>query len=85
MSGLFRSHLEAESLLGYYLEQGQQAYGIVAERMEMTMSPQASVFKALAVEFESISGALDYMRKVYMRPGQQAGPYEGMLRRLELN
>jgi hypothetical protein len=85
MSGLFRSHLEAESLLGYYLEQGQQAYGIVAERMEMTMSPQASVFKALAVEFESISGALDYMRKVYMRPGQQAGPYEGMLRPLELN
>ena len=85
MSGLFRPHLEAESLLDYYLEQGQQAYGIVAERMEMTMSPQASVFKALAAEFESVSGALDYMRKVYMRPGQRTGPYEDLLRQLDLN
>ena len=85
MSGLFRAHLEAESLLDYYLEQGQQAYGIVADRMEMTMSPQASVFKALAAEFESVSGALDYMRKVYMRPGRQAGPYQDLLRQLELN
>ncbi len=41
--------------------------------------------RALAAEFEQLSGALDYMRKVYMRPVVAPSPYAEVLRHLDLN
>ena len=85
MSGLFRAHVEGGSMLSYYLVEGEQSYATVAERMSMTVDPEAGVFRALAAEFERLSGALDYMRKVYMRPAMRSGPFAGVLRDMDLN
>ncbi|MFH1570662.1 MAG: hypothetical protein ABIL09_21910 [Gemmatimonadota bacterium] len=85
MSGLFRAHVEGGALLGYYLAEGERAYRTVAERLSLALSGEAVVYRALAAEFEQLSGALDYMRKVYMQPQLQAGPYGEALRRLGLN
>lgn len=85
MCGLFRDHVEKHSLLSYYLLAGPQAYRTVAERMQMTRGDDAAVFRGLAAEFEQLAGALDYMRKVYMRPVARDSPYADVLRQLDLN
>ena len=52
----------------------------------MTVDPEADVFRALATEFERLSGALDYMHKVYTRPGMDgSGRYDQLLRQMNLN
>lgn len=85
MCGLFRDHVEGHSLLSYYLLEGPQAYRTVAERMQMTHSEEAAVFWGLADQFEQLSGALDYMRKVYMRPVAADNTHAEVLRQLDLN
>ena len=85
MSGLFRAHVEDRELLGYYLEQGRSAYLAVAEHLHLALAADAAVFRELADEFEPLSGALDYMRKVYMRPELHSGPYAEMLRGFQTN
>lgn len=52
----------------------------------MTVDPDAGVFRALATEFECLPGALDYMRKAYMRPGMDgSGRCDQLLRQKDLN
>jgi len=80
MSGLFRLHVERRALLDYYLLQGRQAYRSVAELGRLAFSSDSRIFRALADRFEHLSGALDYMRKVYLRPALRTGPYRGLLR-----
>lgn len=85
MSGVFRPHVEGESLLGYYLSEGESAYRIVGEHLQMTYAQGAALYRALAAEFERLSGALDYMRKVYMRPEMHDGAYAELVRQFGTN
>lgn len=82
MSGLFRAHVEADSLLDYYLMQGQQAYRSVADLGAMAHMPGSRIFMALSDQFEPLSGALDYVRKVRMRPEMVDGEYAEIVRGL---
>jgi hypothetical protein len=36
-------------------------------------------FETLASDFQRVSGALDYMRKVYLRPAARNSPYRDLL------
>lgn len=85
MSGLFRAYVEGESLLGYYLSEGERAYRIVGEHLQMTYAQGAPLYRALASNFEHLSGALDYMRKVYMRPEMHTGTYADLVRKFGTN
>ncbi len=67
-SGLFRTWVEQNGLGSYYLEQGRRAYGAAAELAQLGCASQARIFSALEEQFEHLSGGLDYVRKVYMRP-----------------
>lgn len=83
MSGLFRAHVEHLALLDYYLLQGGQAYRSVAEMGQLAFAGEARLFAALGSRFEHLSGALDYVRKVHMRPALHGGVYGQMLRDME--
>jgi len=85
MSGVFRPHVEGDSLLSYYLTEGERSYHTVAARMGLLHDREAAVYRALAADFEHLSGALDYMRKVYMHPDLHEGPYREVLRSFGLN
>ena len=81
-SGLFRTWVERQGLGGYYLEQGRRAYGAVAEMAQLGLVSQARLFAALAEQFEHLSGALDYVRKVYMRPELHGGSHGALMRQI---
>ena len=82
-SGLFRAWVERQGLGEYYFEQGRQAYRAVAEMAELSFAAEGQLFRALGEEFEHLSGALDYVRKVYMRPELHPGSYGALLRDME--
>lgn len=81
-SGLFRTWVERQGLGGYYLEQGRKAYGAAAELAQLGFASQARLFGTLEEQFEHLSGGLDYVRKVYMRPELQGGSHGRLLRQL---
>ncbi len=81
-SGLFRTSVERQGLGGYYLEQGKNAYGAAAELAQLGFASQARLFSALEEQFEHLSGGLDYVRKVYMRPELHNGPHGSLMRQL---
>ncbi|MEW6753079.1 MAG: hypothetical protein AB1505_19185 [Candidatus Latescibacterota bacterium] len=83
MSGLFRPHVERSALLDYYLAQGRAAYRAAADLGQLALLPEVQLFAALSDRFEHLSGGLDFMRKVYMRPELHAGPYRDLLQDLE--
>ena len=85
MSGVFRPHVEHNGYLNHYLDQGGVNYLAVGERLQMMGERQAALFHGLAGCFEAVSGALDYMRKVYMVPAARSGPYSAIMRQLDLN
>ena len=81
-SGLFRTWVERQGLGGYYLEQGRRAYGAAAELAQLGFVSQARLFGALEEQFEHLSGGLDYVHKVYMRPELQGGSHGALMRQL---
>ena len=81
-TGLFRTWVERQGLGGYYLEQGRRAYGAAAELAQLGFVSQARLFGALEEQFEHLSGGLDYVRKVYMRPELHGGPHGALMRQL---
>lgn len=83
MSGVFRAYVEHHSLLNYYLAEGRRTYSAVAELKQLSFAADAKIFQALAADFERLSGALDYMRKVYMRPELHGGAYGDLLRKMD--
>lgn len=83
MSGLFRRYVEGRSLLDYYLTEGQRAYHSVSELGQLALTPDSRIFRTLATRFEHLSGALDYVCKVHMRPELHSGPYRDLLRQME--
>jgi len=61
MSGLFRERLQARGQLGYYLDHGRSAFG---QSADFEANPKrAQVFRRLYLNFEPISGTLNYIRR----------------------
>ena len=82
MSGIFRSYVERHDFLGFYLQEGGKAYREVARLDRISYRSGAALFEVLASEFENISGALDYMRRVYFSPAEEDSLYGDMLAKL---
>jgi len=80
MSGIFRPFVERHGILGFYLEQGENAYRDTAALKRQLYQPGAGRFEELAQSFELISGGLDYMRKVYFFSDQKT-PFGALLDR----
>ena len=82
-SGLFRTWVERQGLGDYLLGAGQKgAYGAAAELAQLGFASQARLFGALEEQFEHLSGGLDYVRKVYMRPELHGGAHGVLMRQL---
>jgi hypothetical protein len=84
MSGLFRAYVERQGLMDYYLDQGQRAYRAVSELGQLSFAAETRLFRALSGHFERLSGALDFVRKVHLRPELHSGPYKQVLRQMDL-
>ena len=83
MSGIFRAYVERHGFLGFYLREGEKAYRETAKLDRRLYRPGAVRFETLASEFERVSGALDYMQKVYFRPAAQQGGFPDLLQRFD--
>ena len=83
MSGIFRGYVERHEFLGFYLEAGEQAYRETAKLDRQLYRPGAACFDALAGDFERLSGALDYMRKVYFYSAAMQHSYSDLLERFQ--
>ncbi|MBI4530064.1 MAG: hypothetical protein HY709_00955 [Candidatus Latescibacteria bacterium] len=76
MAGIFRENVERRGILGYYLREGQRAYLAVSELDRLLYRPGADLFKKLSRDFEYLTGALTYMKKVHFRSAASGGPYQ---------
>ena len=65
MSGIFRNYVERNGFLDWHLRQGERAYRRAAELSRKLMLTGVARFEMMAADFERLSGALDYMKKVY--------------------
>ena len=83
MSGIFRSYVEGNGFLDYYLVEGRRSYWTVSELDLSLYRTGFLLFQELSNKFEYYSGALDYMRKAYF--AQEAGkdPFAGFLKQIE--
>jgi hypothetical protein len=68
MTGIFREHVERRASTGFYVREGKRAYQVVADFERSALKPDARLFAALADRFEGYMGALQYMKRVYLRP-----------------
>jgi hypothetical protein len=82
MTGLFREHVERRAGARLYLREGRRAYLAVAAFERAAHRPEARLFAALAEGFEGYAGALAYMRRVHLRPGEAPPGARGLLRLL---
>jgi hypothetical protein len=83
MSGMFRAFLQRHRILDLYLGEGPKAYRETALLDRELYLPSARCFETLASEFERLSDALDYMRKVYFAPAVKQSPCREILDRFE--
>ena len=72
MSGIFRTYVERHGYLEWYMVEGPRSYRRAAS---VALSEvERDVLERLWRDFEQVSGALDYIRKVYFdRAAIQAG------------
>ena len=83
MRGIFRSHVEGNGFLDYYIAEGSRSYWTVSE---LDLSPYRTgfiLFQELSRKFEYYSGALDYTRKAYFAAPPGEDPFAGFLRQVE--
>lgn len=83
MSGIFRSYVEGNGFLDYYLEEGRRSYWTVSELDLSLYRTGFILFQELSKKFEYYSGALDYMRKAYFAPEPGEDPFAGFLKQIE--
>lgn len=83
MSGIFRSHVEGNGSLDYYIQEGQRSYWTVSELDLSLYRTGFLLFQELSKKFEYYSGALDYMRKAYFAPEPGEDPFAGFLKKVE--
>ncbi len=74
--------MEQLGVMSLYTREGERSYYEVYEFDSSLSVPGSELFKQLFQEFERVSGALDYMRRVYFRPERHSGPYRSLLERL---
>ncbi|MDZ7378895.1 MAG: hypothetical protein ONB06_06050, partial [candidate division KSB1 bacterium] len=79
MTGIFREYVTNIGVLDLYMKQGELAYLEVSELDEIAERQTAPLFRRLFREFERLSGALDYMKKVYFRPDIQPGEFRSLI------
>ncbi len=68
MTGVFREHVERRASTGFYVREGKRAYQVVADFERSALKPDARLFAALSARFEGYASALQYMKRVYLRP-----------------
>lgn len=74
MSGMFREYVDKNSYLSYYVNEGMKSYFVVS-RLDLEMGKgDPVIFSKLSRDFKFYSGALDYMRKVYVKSDKFSGP-----------
>lgn len=83
MSGIFRSHVEGNGFLDYYIQEGQRSYWTVSKLDLSLYRTGFLLFQELSKKFEYYSGALDYMRKAYFAPEPGEDPFAGFLKKIE--
>ena len=83
MSGLFRTHVEQQGVLDYYLQEGSRSYWAVSEFDLSQYRAGFLFFQQLSKRFEHYSGALDYMRKAYFAPGANQNTFAAFLKQVE--
>jgi hypothetical protein len=82
MSGIFRDYVARKGFFGYYIKEGEESYRSVAEYHRLLYKPEAGLFHQLAENFERYSGALNYLKKVYLHPDKHPLPYRSLLKPL---
>jgi hypothetical protein len=68
MTGIFREHVERRASTGFYVREGKRAYRVVADFERSALKPDARLFAVLADRFEGYVSALQYLKRVYLRP-----------------
>ena len=84
MTGIFRAYVERHGVFDLYLESGAKAYRDASELERRLFGPDAQRFSVLSDQFERISGAIDYMRKVYFGHAMMHGELGEIARRFSL-
>jgi hypothetical protein len=82
MTGVFREHVERRASTGLYVREGKRAYQVVADFQRSALKADARLFARLADQFEGYSTALQYMKRVYLRPADGPSAVRPALRLL---
>jgi hypothetical protein len=82
MTGIFREHVERRASTGFYVREGKHAYRVVADFERSALKPDARLFAALADRFEGYVSALQYLKRVYLRPLEGPAAFHPALRLL---
>lgn len=82
MTGIFREYVERLGVMDYYMKEGERSYYQVYEFDSVLAKPESYLFRELFQHFENISGALDYLKKVYFRPEMHRGEYQSLVEQL---
>jgi hypothetical protein len=82
MLGIFREYVERRASLGLYVREGKRAYRVVADFERAALTPKARLFAALSAEFEDYVMALQYMKRVYLRPAEAPAALQPTVRLL---
>ena len=75
MAGIFREWVERQSFLDIYLEEGRRAYRTVSEYHQAFYRPGSRLYSELSKNFEFYVGALDYMKKRFVREPGEGDPF----------
>ncbi len=80
MTGVFREHVERRASTRFYVREGKRAYQVVAAFERSALKADARLFAALADRFEGYATALQYMKRVYLRPPDSPPELQPVLR-----
>ncbi|MEX0803359.1 MAG: hypothetical protein WD688_08600 [Candidatus Binatia bacterium] len=83
MSGMFRSYVQGQGFLDYYIKEGSRSYWTVSELDVSLYRTGFILFQELSKKFEYYSGALDYARKAYFAAQPGEDPFAGFLRQVD--
>jgi len=75
MAGIFREWVEKQSFMGFYLEEGKNAYRTVSEYHQAFYRPGSRLYLELSKNFEFYVGALNYMKNTFFREPGGGDPF----------
>ncbi|MBI2891469.1 MAG: hypothetical protein HYY13_11880 [Nitrospirae bacterium] len=74
MSGFFIEFLRRGGFVDFYRVEGMKAYRRASDEIRYTGHEGSRLFEDLSLQFDSLSGALQYMRQTCVSRGWQADP-----------